>query len=67
MLASRLNVSTLAVDGCEKDNDPHEDVFRTPGIDEISAPPGSSGRMLFDDVPLGNSTMMTTLLVLYIF
>ena len=72
MLASRLNVSTLAVDGCgQKSADSaHESVFRNPSIDAMTSPSGSSSpgnSMLFEDVSLFGNSMMTTLLVLYIF
>jgi hypothetical protein len=48
VLASRLNVSTLAVDGCgQKSADSaHESVFRNPSIDEMTSPSGSSSTIV---------------------
>ena len=70
-------MSTLAVDGCSSvrssswkaADDPRENVLGTPIIDERTSPSGSSSpgnSMLSEDVSLGHSTMMTTLLVMYI-
>ena len=69
--------TVLAGNGCasarssswKSADDPHESVFQNTSIAEIS-PSGSTSpgnSMLFEDISLGKSTMMTTLLVLYIF
>jgi hypothetical protein len=74
-IQNRLNVSTIAGDGCSSErhrakaaDDSHENAFGAPSINERtssgSSSPGNS--MLSEDVSLGHSTMMTTLLVMYI-